>query len=431
MKLDKNTLGIVPFCRVVLRSFLWYLLAVVILFPSAPVRGQEKQELEVLKKQVVTNGKLKFTVDPPIVYIDKNQMQHYVDEWYDEEYSVQMGKKEAVYLRLMGFLDKTINVREIRKRIRKDNITGVYDQKSGKLLMLPQHRDLDYMNSMIMVHELRRALQDNHYNLKQLLASVPYSDFDDRKLALVAALEGDATFMMVQCSQLDPAVLAVSQTADALLSFAPVPKISLMYKEPDVIKRLLVMPYLHGLRFVNALYKKKKWNIVNRVLNHPPLSTEQILHPEKYIYQEHPVEVSITFQPEGYQLYHSGVVGEYFLNVLLKPDGLDVYAEFARGWGGDTFHIYKHPEEKSYFLAWKSVWDKDVYCNDFHAAFKRFIEEHFKITLKKGTHNGINFLAGKNEKEYFFILRHKTKFFYARSNNRKQMNTFIYGGNYD
>ena len=144
---------------------------------------------------------------------------------------------------------------------------------------------------------------------------------------------------------------------------------------------------------------------------------------------EKPVNVVIQYKPEGYELYHSGVIGEYYLDVLLKPNDQDTLKDVARGWGGDTFHIFKNAS--CYFLVWESVWDKDDFCSQFFSHFKGFIQRRFGVTFKKGNVNGIDFIAGRSGKNYFFIMKFKNRIFYVRSDNREQMNRFIYGGHYD
>lgn len=400
---------------------------------KAFAQSNKKIGIDALKEKVAAVGKLAFKHDVPINYLSKVRLKKYISALFEKEYPEQLSEKENEFIRLMGFAsnDANIYVRKIRKRIFLDNTGGLYNEDTDELLVLVQYRELNYLNSMVVVHELRHALQDQYFNLANIMDSRSFSDFDDRRLAVLAALEGDATFLMVQYSGLDADILASSPSSDALMSFLPIAKPSLLYREPEIIRNQLLMPYIHGLRFVSAVFKKKKWKGVNRILHLAPASTEQILHPEKYFKREAPVEVIIQYKPRAYQLFHSGVIGEYYLNVLLKSKEDYTFKDYAMGWGGDTFHIYKN--DGSYFLLWESVWDKDIYCSNFFSDFKRFIEKRFDVNLKKGNIKGIGFIAGKSDarEDYFFLMKLKDKIFYARSDNRDQMNALIYGGNYD
>jgi hypothetical protein len=415
----------------------WVVLLVVSFFYVFEVHGlpqvEKKSEIDVLKNKVAATGKLVFKQDVPITYMDKARLKKYISAHIDKQYPKSLSEKESTFIRLMGFTahDASIDPRNIRKRALLDNIGGLYNEDTDELLVVSQYREVNYINSMVLVHELRHAIQDQYFNVANLLDSRAASDFDDRRLAVLAAVEGDATFLMVKCSDLNEDILSSSPTSDALMSFLPTAKPTLMYREPEVIKHQLLMPYIQGLRFVSEVFKKKKWKGVNRILLLPPASTEQILHPEKYFDREAPVEVFIQYKPQGYQLIHSGVIGEFYLNILLKPEADYNYKDYALGWGGDSFFIYNN--EASYFLLWESVWDGDIYCSNFYSDFKRFVEKRFDVNLKKGKVKGIEFIAGRSaiREDYFFLMKSKEKIFYARSDNRDQMNALIYGGNYD
>lgn len=384
------------------------------------------QEVSIhdLKKAVVDIGKLAFKTDLPVVYRNKKEIETYLTRIFETEYPDEKAEKDSFFLYVMGFVDKKINVKKIRKRILINNIGGLYNERSGELFALEEHRNLNSVNSLVIIHELRHALQDQYYNLTEILGE--HSDFDDRRLAALAAVEGDATFVMVQFSGFSPDVLT-SYNADALMSFSPLPSTSLLYRYPEIIKQQLTMPYIRGLAFTHAVFKKKKWKGVNRILTSPPLSSEQILHPEKYLKQEAPVSVDIRFVPRGYGFYHSGVIGEFYLNVLLGV--ASEYGDFASGWGGDTYEIYATPDR--YFLMWESKWDTEKRASRFMVLFRKFVEKRFALSLKKGNVKGSPFVAGSSRYGYFFIRCFQENLFYVRTNDRQAMNAFISRGDYD
>lgn len=404
-----------------------------IIITVTPLAHAQQQNIERLKQKITATGKLAFKRDVPLQFMDKSRLKNHLAQDFDRRYSHLLASKEAMFLQLMGFVNRKVDVKEIRKRIHLSSVAGMYHREKGEILALHHFRGTDYFHAMVLIHELRHALQDQHFNLHSQHLKPGLSDFDDRRLAVLAAIEGDATLLMVLCSDMNPEVLTASQDADALFSLSPVAKSSVLIKEPAIFRHHLHMPYLYGLRFVTAILKKKKWKRVNRILKHPPESSEQILHPEKYLNREKPVAVAIQYQPEGYRLYHSGVIGEFLLNMLVTPRNTHTSRDYARGWGGDTYHIYTRPDSQHYFLAWECMWDKYTYCAGFYEDLKRFLETQYKINFKKGSIKNTDFIAGKaqNSDDYFFVMKRDLKLFLARSNDRNQMNRFIYGGNYD
>ena len=396
------------------------------LFHSSLISQQ--QTIDDLKKRVEEIGKLEFKTDIPIRYFSKSRMQKYIGTLVEEEYLDESAAKDALFIQLMGFSNRKLDLKTIRKKIFISNAGGLYNEKTGVLVASNDYRTVNMMNAAILVHELRHALQDTYFDLSEILGE--YSNFDDRKLAVLSAVEGDATFVMTKFIDFDPDVMSSTYSSDALISFSPLGNTAQLSRAPDIVKHQLTMPYIKGLRFVSAVFNKKKWKGVNKILKSPPDSTEQILHPEKYLKQEKSIPVIIDYNPGGYNLYHTGVIGEYYLNILLKSR--DNYIEYALGWGGDSFKIYKN--NSSYFLVWKSVWDKEKFCSNFYFDFKRFIEKKFQVNFKKGNTKGSLFIAGQSDltgSGYFFIRRIKNRMIYARSNDKNQMNLFIYGGNYD
>jgi hypothetical protein len=378
-----------------------------------------------LKKIVVQIGNLTFKEELPVRYISKSKLEKVVLKIFDQEYNDESAQKDSFFLYAMGFSDQKMNLKRIRKRILINNIGGLYNEKTKALFALEEYRNMNSINALVVIHELRHAIQDQYYDLSRLLGG-NLSDYDDRRLAVLSAIEGDATLVMVQFSGFSPELLT-SYNADALMSFSPVSNLNVLYNYPEIVRHQLLMPYIEGLKFSNFILNKKKWKGVNTVLDDPPVSSEQILHPEKYLKKEMPVNVNIVYLPAGYQPYHSGVIGEFYLNILLKGEG--EYRDLAAGWGGDTFCIFTKPSH--YVLAWESVWDQGKDASRFWFDFKRFLENRFLVTFKSGNKKGSPFIAGDSKYGYFFLRLFENKVFYVRTNDRKEMNTFINRGYYD
>jgi len=409
------------------RSFLIVILFILILseFVSPAIPASK------IKERIEKTGKLKFISDIDLQYLSGKNFIGYIRNYFEKAYPIERSEKESRFLSLMGFLKSDIPLNNIRKRLIENNAGGMYDEMTGKLMIINDHMNSDPVYQLIFVHELRHALQDQYFNISRLFGNL--SDFDDRKIAVTAALEGDAMLLMTQYAEnytpfpVSPELSLSGYNSDALLSFSPVKFSHNLDNIPPVIKYHLSMPYIHGLKFTFSVFKKGKWKNVNKILTDPPVSSEQILHPEKYIKRELPIDSEPGYTPAGYELYHSGVIGEYMLNILLMEK--NIYKDVASGWGGDTFNLFQKGE--SYVLVWKSVWDKEEFCERFYTDFRNFTESEFGISYRKGNVKGNPFIAGRNEGQYFFIRKLGNKMFFFKTNNRNEMNNFINGGYYD
>jgi hypothetical protein len=56
---------------------------------------------------------------------------------------------------------------------------------------------------------------------------------------------------------------------------------------------VLIYPYTTGLGYVQAAQLQSGWEGVNELFRRMPVSTEQILHPEKYAANEAPIPVTL------------------------------------------------------------------------------------------------------------------------------------------
>jgi len=396
-----------------------------ILFLCAALTAQSRPlPIQKLKRSVEKLGNLAFKSPLPVRYLSRDQLREYITAYFDSEYPDTLADKESLFLYCLGFVERNLDLKALRLRVLLNNIGGLYNEKTKELCVLEDHRFSDEMSSLIVVHELRHAVQDQHYNLSRILGGL--SDFDDRKMAALAAVEGDATFVMVIHSGFEPEVLT-SYNADALMSFSPLANTTALYNAPPVLRHLLTMPYIKGLDFITAVFKKKRWKGVARIFASPPQSSEQILHPEKYLKREAPAAVTLGYQPEGWTEVHSGVVGEFLIHLLLKGEVTEI--DTPLGWGGDLFRLYTKPQ--GYFFIWESVWDKDKAAGAFFFTFKRFLEDRMTVELRPASKTGVPFLAGQSPLGFFFLRRFRDKVLFVRTNDRLAMNRFISGGYYD
>jgi len=133
---------------------------------------------------------------------------------------------------------------------------------------------------------------------------------------------------------------------------------------PRIINQELTFPYLMGEQFVRALLAVDGWETVNAAYtDNPPLSTEHILHPERYLANDHPVAVTLTDDSillgADWALVRQGVLGEFYLRewLLTAPEiDSDLVDVGATGWGGDAYHIYQD-ERGNYAYEMHLVWD--------------------------------------------------------------------------
>jgi hypothetical protein len=102
----------------------------------------------------------------------------------------------------------------------------------------------------------------------------------------------------------------------------------------------MLFPYLDGVMFAADLFRAGGTSLIDRAFAHPPRSTEQVLHPDKYILGELPIPVAPLTPPDGWKTVTTGTMGELQTSVLLAQCLPVARANAAAaGWGGDAYAI--------------------------------------------------------------------------------------------
>ncbi|MBZ0277580.1 MAG: hypothetical protein K8I60_15650, partial [Anaerolineae bacterium] len=196
---------------------------------------------------------------------------------------------------------------------------------------------LPILEQITYAHEYTHALQDQHFSLDAL--GFDSLDNPDASLAALSLVEGDATATMtlfLQNLALDnPMILA-----GVLLQGFQAGAFTLPEGTPEFIITEQTFPYEAGMGFVNQLRIDGGWARVNDAFTNPPVSTEQIIHPAKYLAGEMPQEVTLPDSTgllgDGWERILDRPLGEFYLRSYLRTQLTSSQAhKAASGWGGD------------------------------------------------------------------------------------------------
>jgi hypothetical protein len=318
-----------------------------------------------LQNEVAAAGGIPFRSDVPVEYMTRAELSRYLTELLDTEYPVERAEADQRTLLALDLLPRGSDLRAMRARLLEENIVGFYDERPGKkrLYAVSEQRRLTPANQLILSHEMRHALQDQYADLHAMLpASV--GDFDDRRIAFLSVLEGDATLVMERFLVRKLGGVGgggEGEKDEEMPPFSmPVPP---MPNVPPVLRDQLLLPYFAGREFAQSLQKKGGWDALKQAWTRPPESTEQILHPEKYDAREGPRSVDLSYAPREARVINEGVMGEVLVKTFLGDAASD---EAAAGWGGDRFRVWDVSGRT--LLVWRSVWDSPADAGEFLSA---------------------------------------------------------------
>lgn len=281
-----------------------------------------------------------------------------------DDYSPAEQDRDQRVMILFGLIEPGTDLVQLQLDLLGEQIAGYYDPET-KAMVVVSTGDGERMSAsdeITFAHETVHALQDQHFDLVNVFDDAMLGG-DDEYLAMSALVEGDASLAQVQYIVEHPALLLQLQSELASLDSTE------LDNAPAFISGTLLFPYDQGLNFVMALYDEGGWDLVDHAFTNLPQSTEHILHPEKYLANEAPVDVTV-YDPlpalgDNWDILEVNTFGEYIIRLFLDSGEVRPSAakDAAEGWGGDQYVVAATDDETA--LVWATEWDSEQDANEF------------------------------------------------------------------
>ena len=342
---------------------------------AAHVRGIER-EVERIRGR-----RFKRAIAPKVVTADQARADSLRD--VDTEYPVKQRAADGELLKLLGLIPPGADILELLKKVSGEQIVGYYDTRR-KILRLVSGNGADSpaLVDITLAHELTHALEDQVFGLDEQGGTT-----DDESSAATALNEGTATYVMDEYSQccVDRQQLALGSLASlAGGSTAGI---------PPYVERTLTFSYTAGEDFVRHLHDLTgNWSLVDVALeNQPPVSTEQIIHPDKYAPFEPPLPVKLRTRPllgDGWTRASAGTLGELDTRELLRLGDPGRAASAAAGWGGNRYELWRRTGpatadcrapcrgRDALVVSWR--WDSPAEAREFDPVLREYVEKGLK-----------------------------------------------------
>jgi hypothetical protein len=328
---------------------------------------------------------LAFTSAVPAVALSPEEVAALVSRDLDLSYAPgDVERIEAAYARL-GLLPPETRLRPALQRLYEREGAGFYDPRQKRLVIATRAAQAggfraalisgltgrDLVGEFLVSHELTHALQDQRWRLP----TEPESLVDgggDRRLARHALIEGDATlagFAYVLGRPLEDDTIAwiVRQ-----MRAVPAELAKSHPEAPELLRASLAFLYVSGSAFAGEGLRRGDFPAIDRVHDDPPVSSEQVLHPERYYTRrDQPVIVTIggteSLERAGWKRTLDDTVGELGVRVLahgkMPPERAESIAE---GWGGDRLRALARGDDL--VLVWMTAWDTVDDAEEFASA---------------------------------------------------------------
>jgi hypothetical protein len=342
--------------------------------PSKSHTANLGQLVDSLRPRVERATGLRFKAAPRSALRTPSQVRAYLLSKLEEELpSAKLEGMETAY-RLFGLLPDTLDLRPLLLELYTEQVAGYYDPDSATLFGVVGADPTQLR--VVIAHELVHALQGERMPLDSILHE---KSNNDRLAAAQSVLEGQATLAGMKAlfpPGIDPTKDPAFWKQYAGQIRTGQASMPVFTKAPLVVREALVFPYLAGAEFMHWWETSPLRDTVPYGAR-MPVSTEQILYPERYTRHDEPVALQFRSGPEP--LYED-VLGEGEVRVLMAglTGANDIKPGSAIGWGGDRYRVY--PSPRGPVLVWYLVWDDK-------ASGERFVTQYgakLRTTHRKG-----------------------------------------------
>ncbi len=278
-----------------------------------------------------------------------------------------------------GLLPKDYPLEQTLVKVLTEQIAGLYDPDSQEFFIADWNTEAD--ERMVMSHELTHALQDQHFHIDKWTEAAKPND--DAELARDAVVEGSALAAMLDyilrgkgsvrdLGEMDPSLLMGDLDSSPELA-----------KAPKVLQDELLFPYLAGATFTQRVLKASSgWPDFHKVFEKPPVSTQQIMHPDLYFQGVVPPKITLPetaglISAEWKKLDENNM-GEFGLLEIFKQFlSKDRATSLAGTWSADRYAIFENQKNKRTLLIFRVRLGSDADAARFFGAYSEALESKY------------------------------------------------------
>ena len=323
--------------------------------------------------QVETRRALVPQAEVPLSFLSEHQMEEILRSYHADDDP----QSRLLPYSILGLLPDELGV------VQAQTPAGVYLSEQKQLYVAIDRSEDDPDTQALLAHAYVHALQDQHFDLEGLRARAQTTD---EKLALEALIEGDATLVTGLYRSEDLSSVDWDQLTDLIVE-AEQPRYGGALADDETWNELRRFPSREGRKFVAAVVEHEGWDSLNRSYTNPPLSTEQILHPSRYLGDSprgEPDQPSAVHVPDlapvlgsEWQPILEDTLGEFAVGLYLSQ-AMPQEAAWRRadGWDGDTLRVWER-ENGRRVVVWRTMWDTASEAQEFERGITLLIPQHY------------------------------------------------------
>jgi len=317
----------------------------------------------------------------PKILMSPEALEDKVVNEFFADYSDEDARQDVLVLSLLGLLPSEFDLKDFYNQLYSEQISGFYDSETEEIYIV-RGADFDGGEKLTYAHEFTHVLQDQTFSFDEGLNynEDACEEDSERCAAIQSLIEGDASFTEMLWFQNYATRVDYQDIMQMYEEYdSPIFDTAPAYMQLD-----LLFPYEKGFTFVESLYNQGGFDAIDAAFLDPPVSTEQIIHPDQYPWDQ-PQLVTLPNLDDilggGWMLFDQNVMGEWYTYLILGQSYSETYRipedqalNAAGGWGGDAYAFYLNEETDEVIFILDLVWDSLQDADEFMAALASYAD---------------------------------------------------------
>jgi hypothetical protein len=330
------------------------------------------------------------------VVLTRDELRDRFQAEFFTDYSPEEARRDVLAFSAFDFMPRDYDLFQAQLDLHSEGVLGFYDPETAEFVVVSDGALLDPAAQWTHAHEFVHALQDQHYNLDALSDE---SLDSERRAAIRALAEGEAE--LVQYLYLFEGDYFSQQEIAAIVNAQGGADREFLESFPPILIKDLSFPYSSGVDYVLELFQEGGFEAIDAAWRNPPLTTEQILHPDRYSSGDEPQIVALAPLTDtlgaGWALIDEDILGEFYLREYLDQQLTAAAAtRVSTGWGGDRYAVYWNEAEEALFMVLRLAWDTAEDAAEFAAAYPDYAGSLFDVDAPAAPGDGSQCWSGED-----------------------------------
>jgi hypothetical protein len=351
-----------------------------------PFPRDMREQLHHIRDATAAVRGLSAKTDMTEGYITQAALRQYVEEnspGLTEEEKLELQRLAEIYV-LLHMIEPGFDLETLYAQASTDYLAGFYSAEEELLVIVGKPDTGDLEDELILSHEYVHSFQDQAFGFKAFenLEEEEQSEYD---LTVPCIFEGDATVASYRYMASTHGEDWLRDLAAAASDRTVIPASDQVASDsiPIALARYFAFRYLQCPIFVEAILDKGGWDGVNALYARVPVTSEQVLHSEKYLSNEGPSNLGLrdlsSAIGEDWTRVHVDRFGEFDVyNYLASFEGgMRAARDAAAGWAGGWLTLYQSVAGPEASLVHISLeWDTEAEFGEFQTEYGRALRRY-------------------------------------------------------